>query len=89
MQTVFIKPWKPLSASGSKFFQEGLVRELGQNHPLCGRRVSALAVTVESDDFLFRLDDDGTYAQVHLTFTPNPPETSLQCPGFDSLSDPG
>jgi hypothetical protein len=38
---------------------------------------------------LFR-SDDGTVAQVHLTYTPNPPETFPGCPGcrvYASLGD--
>jgi hypothetical protein len=35
---LFLNPWKPLSASGTRFFEEELLKELGPLHPLYGRR---------------------------------------------------
>jgi len=48
-----------------------------------------VGVTVESDDWLFELDD-GTFAQVHLTYTQAPSETNPDCPRtriFETLYD--
>ena len=70
---LFLKPWSQLSGSRAKFFEEELQRELAPHHALYERPCRAIAITGASDDVLFRLDDD-TFAQVHLTFTRNPPE---------------
>jgi hypothetical protein len=70
---LFLVPWKRLSAKSAAYFEGEIRRELGKGHPLYGRNCRAVSVTVESDDVLFYLDDT-TVAQVHLTFTPNPPE---------------
>ena len=63
------------------FFEDELARELAPHHALYTRRCTAVAQTGASDDVLFRLDN-GTFAQVHLTFTQNPPERP-GWPGYD------
>jgi hypothetical protein len=83
-----LKPWNGLSGSRAKFFENELARELAPRHTLYGRNCTAIAITGESDDVLFMLDG-GAFAQVHLTYTRNPPER----PGFprhtmfDTLAD--
>ena len=74
---LFFKPWKPLSVNTGTADSE-LRQEIGPTHILHGRSFQAVGVTVESDDYLFRLDD-GAFAQVHLTYTRKPPE---EAPGF-------
>jgi len=75
---LFFRPWRrpfgnPMGA------ETELRRELGPQHILYGRSFRAVGVTGESDDWLFELDD-GTFAQVHLTWTRKPPETNANCP---------
>ncbi|HYL74548.1 MAG TPA: hypothetical protein VEU96_10105 [Bryobacteraceae bacterium] len=86
--TLFLKPWEPLYGDRAKYFEQELARELPEHHPLCSKRYTALAKTEVSDDILYCLDD-GTYAQVHLTFTKGPPERP-GWPGhqaFEALAD--
>lgn len=88
--TLFSKPWMALRADSesAKFFEHEVARELAPGHSLYGRRLHTVAKNSTCDDLLFRLDD-GTFAEVHLTFTPTPPER----PGwpryrtFENLAD--
>jgi len=85
---LFLIPWKTLSVNNGAADAE-LHREIGPNHVLYGRSPRAVGVTVESDDWLFELDD-GTFAQVHLTYTQTPPETLADLPRtriFETLAD--
>jgi hypothetical protein len=45
-----------------------LAREVAPTHVLSGRKVTAIGRRARRDDVLFRLDD-GTFAQVHLTWS--------------------
>jgi hypothetical protein len=74
---LFLKPWKPLSDAGAKVFEDELARELAPHHPLHGHQCYAIAITVECDDVLYRVDD-GTFVQVHLNFAKQPQDI----PGF-------
>jgi hypothetical protein len=84
---LFLWPWKvPAASTGA---DAELRREIGPQHVLYGRSFRASGVTVESDDWLFELDD-GTFAQVHLTYTPTPPEPLAAFPStriFATLAD--
>lgn len=85
---LFLKPWKALSEAGAKVYEDELARELAVHRPLYGHQFYAVAITVESDDVLYRLDD-GTFAQVHLTFMKESPERP-GWPGhdvFETLAD--
>jgi hypothetical protein len=77
--TLFLRPWEPVCGDRAKYFEKELARELAPHHPLFGRPVHAIALTVESDDVLYQLDD-GSVSQVHLTYTPNAPEAASGCP---------
>jgi len=87
---LFLEPWVALRADSesAKFFEHEVARELAPSHSLYGRRLRTVAKNSACDDLLFRLDD-GTYAEVHLTFTRTPPER----PGwpryraFENLAD--
>ena len=84
----FLVPWNPLSDRRTKYFEEELAREVAPHHPLHGRLFVAVGITGASDDVL-RLDD-GTFAQVHLTYPPNPPEAFPGLPRtciFETLAD--
>jgi hypothetical protein len=72
---LYLKPWQAIAnESGSeKFYEDELSRELPLDHPLQGRPASPIAKSRACDDVLFRLEN-GTYAEVHLTFTKTPPE---------------
>jgi hypothetical protein len=85
----FLRPWRPLFGDRARFFEQELARELGPDHPLHDRPFVAVAIAGESDDLFFRLDD-GTFAQVHLTYTRSPPETVTALPRtqiFETLAD--
>jgi hypothetical protein len=45
-----------------------LVKELGVGHVVHGRAFSVVARSEVNDDVLITLDDDGTWALVHLTW---------------------
>jgi hypothetical protein len=70
---LFLEPWNRLSGERASFFEKELARELAPHHVLYGMKCAAVAITGESDDVLFRLDD-GRFSQVHLTYTRNAPE---------------
>ena len=86
---LFLTPWEPVTGERARYLEEELARELAPHHALCGRRIRAVAITVESDDVLFQFDHGGAMVQVHLTYTKDPPEM----PGlprhqmFDHLAD--
>jgi hypothetical protein len=87
---LFLKPWVALAADSrfAKFFEDEFVRELAPCHSLYGRRICTVAKNSTCDDVLFRLED-GTFIEVHLTFTKTPPEGS-DCPRyrrFENLAD--
>jgi len=87
---LFLHPWKPIAAESGfgVFFERELDRELGPDDPLRQHQASCIAKNFTCDDVLFHLDD-GTLAEVRLTFPKNPPEG----PGwprrrtFDTLAD--
>lgn len=86
---MFLTPWEVVRGDRAAYFEHELARELGPDHPIYGRRLQAIAITCERDDVLFQLDD-GSIAQVHLTYTPHPPETFPGCPRhreYSSLAD--
>lgn len=66
-QLEFLLPWQQ-SLSNADAFEQELYRELRADHPLFGQVVEAIAVRVDCDDVLFKLQDD-TYAAVHLTWS--------------------
>lgn len=72
----------PVSRSS---FEAELARELPADHVLSGRIVTALARRLDRDDFLFRLDD-GSFAQVHLTWSV---EADPRWPGTEMYSSFG
>lgn len=87
---LFLKPWVglPAGSKSAKFFEDELIRELASSHSLYGHRVYAVAKNSTRDDVLFRLED-GTFGEVHLTFTKTPPE-AIGWPRsrmFESLAD--
>ncbi len=65
---LFLRPWVQIPGKFTQFFEQELAKELPPHHDLCRKMRAAVAITVESDDVLFELDD-GQYAQVHLTYT--------------------
>jgi hypothetical protein len=73
---VFLKPWRRVTDEQAMFFEGELKRVLAPHHPLFGRHLAAAAVTCETDDVLFQLDE-GVLAQVHLTYALHP-----EAPGF-------
>jgi hypothetical protein len=72
---LFLKPWAAFSAEStfSKFFEDEVARELPANDSLRGRSLRCIAKNSTCDDVLFQVDD-GTFVEVHLTFTQTPPE---------------
>jgi hypothetical protein len=65
----FVTPWVPAGQQGEDLVRE-LEREIGDRHPLWGRRTRALARRIDADDVLFEITgDDTSYAVVHLTWS--------------------
>lgn len=63
---IYLEPWE---AETSERFAEELYKENSRNHILFGVQVKTVARRCDRDDFLFSLlDEQGTYAQVHLTW---------------------
>ena len=82
-------PWESISSERAAHFEQELAREVAPHHALFGRPIKAIAITRETDDVLFQLGD-GTFAQVHLTYTSHPPETAAGYPrhrAFETLAD--
>lgn len=56
---------------------EELIREVREGHVLSGKSASVIARRDDRDDVLTKLDnDDHQYAEVHLTWSKNPPTDS-------------
>ena len=74
----WLDPWHAVGDLGPDFaamFEEVLRREVGRGHPLYGVPAEAIGKRDGTDDVLFRLlDGSGRVAEVHLTWTRNPPE---------------
>ena len=79
---LLLRPWELLSDERARHFERELARELPPDHALHNRRLTAVAITGASDDVLFRIED-GTFVQVHLTFTQTPPER----PGWPEFAE--
>lgn len=87
---LFLYPWKPIARESrfGLFFEQQLDRELGPDDPLRRHNPACIAKNLTCDDVLFQLDD-GTFAEVRLTFPQNSPDR----PGlprrrmFDTLAD--
>ena len=61
------EPWSRLNPGQAAFFERQAATEIGPDHELSGRHLSAIAKCGSCDDAAFRLDD-GTFAIVHLTW---------------------
>src|ERR1700761_7155697 len=74
--TAFPEAWIDLRTGGSAeveqraALQTELAREVGVGHVLRGRAFSVVARSEANDDVLLTLDDDRTWALVHLTWQP-------------------
>lgn len=65
----WLEPWDSLCTEGSSFEQE-LYKELGENHVLYSRKVTAIGRRYDRDDLLFEINDiEFKFAVVHLTFS--------------------
>jgi hypothetical protein len=65
------EPWVRVTdetAASAKLVAE-LLRELAVHHVLHARPLHAVARCSGCDDVVFRLEDDGTFAIVHLTWS--------------------
>jgi hypothetical protein len=63
----FRKPWRDFASGEAEAFMNEVRIELTPGHPLHGVNLTAMARSDSTDDVLFRLDD-GTLAEVHLTW---------------------
>lgn len=65
----WLEPWDSLCTEGSLFEQE-LYKELGKNHVLYSKKVTAIGRRYDCDDFLYEINDiEFKFAVVHLTFS--------------------
>jgi hypothetical protein len=70
----WLSPWTPVESQEAVALERELLREVGGRHALFGKKVIALARMTSTDDVLFGLLESGECAEVHLTWTANPPE---------------
>lgn len=61
--------WYRVKADDSRFAEEAY-REIGQNHPLFGMKMSCLAKSERNDDILF-CTEHGQFVLIHLTYSEN------------------
>lgn len=85
----WLEPWDYLCTEPNSFEQE-LYFEVGEQHVLYGKKVTAIGRRYDCDDFLFQVyDSEFNYAVVHLTYSrmreknPSFPRTKL----FKDLND--
>jgi hypothetical protein len=72
MNVSWLEPWTPVESGKTRSALETeLHRELSLGHPLHGRSLAAIARRADQDDVLFALDD-GSVAEVHLTWRGRP-----------------
>ena len=65
----WLEPWDSLCSDGGSF-EEELYKELGKNHILYSKKVSAIGRRYDRDEYLFQVSDpDFKIAVVHLTFS--------------------
>jgi len=65
----WLEPWDTICTDGSTF-EEELYKELGRNHILYGKKVSALGRRYDRDEYLFQVNNSNyKIAVVHLTFS--------------------
>jgi hypothetical protein len=64
-QVTWLDPWEATSAG----LEMELEKEISQNHPLFGLKVTSVARRIDKDDVLFYLPDSiPSLAKVHLTW---------------------
>jgi len=85
----WLEPWDSLCADPSCFEKE-LYKEVGAQHILYGKKVTALGRRYDCDEVLFQVSDSEFYfVVVHLTYTaksdedPNYPRTKV----YKNLND--
>jgi hypothetical protein len=71
-RAVLLGPWTDVGVSEDANLEAELVREVGPQHPLAGRRVRALMRRADRDDVLFALVKSPEVALVHLTWSGSP-----------------
>jgi hypothetical protein len=62
------QPWMTLEAKFTTSTVDELYREIGANHALNGKKVSAVARRQDCDDILFLFEGEAGCAVVHLTY---------------------
>jgi hypothetical protein len=71
----WLEPWRPVVGKEATGLERVLRREVGRDHELYGLGMRALARRGDCDDVLFAIQDGtGRVADVHLTWTRDPPE---------------
>lgn len=78
MSIAWLEPWYPTEGDGSAL-EEQLARECGPQHRLHGVKVRLIARRGDTDDALFALED-GSVAEVHLTWRQSGPEPDPRWP---------
>jgi hypothetical protein len=68
------EPWIQITADAAvgRHLVAELNRELATGHPIYGRQARAIAHCSGCDDVVFALEDNGTFALVHLTWSGRP-----------------
>lgn len=82
----WLEPWGSVN-SDPDYFEKELYNEVGKNHILYGKKVSAIGRRYDCDDILFQVfDSKFIYVVVHLTFT-RKTEDSIQYPKTTTYKD--
>ena len=77
--------WRMLPLTDRSFAAE-LKREIGESHPLWGRRLWAVA-RCDSDDRALYLTEDGEYYVVHLTWSGHNEESFPRCRRLSGIEE--
>jgi len=61
----FLEPWQK---TDQKIFEEELKKEISPKHTLFGKKLTVIARRLDQDEYLFEIDNEDRFAQVHLTW---------------------
>ena len=72
MGVAWLQPWYPVDGADRQSLQNELQRELGEGHPLFGKRIQVIGRRRDQDDVLCLIEGSKSVAVVHLTWRSAP-----------------